>query len=146
MKRLAILFTFFLVSFNGVCDTINSWSVYINDKLVAKFDENSKDLTLKIKKSDLKDSDIITVRYVSDILCNDCVYGLNVFAEIKQQMPHAETKEHFGKLSIPIKDLLAIEKQYGITKFPFSYYIRYEATDGGLHEINGRLVLILQLI
>ncbi|HRO76435.1 MAG TPA: hypothetical protein PLP27_09835 [Crocinitomicaceae bacterium] len=146
MKRLAILFTFFLVSFNGFCDTINYWHVYINDELVAKFDENSKDLTLKIKKSDLKESDLITVRYFSDTPCIDCLHKLNVFAEIKQQLPHAETKEHFGKLSIPIKDLLAIKKRYEITKFPFTYYVRYESTDDVPLETKERLVLILQLI
>jgi len=122
MKQIVIIFTFLLISINGFCDTLDFWHVYVNDKLIAEFNEFSKDLTLNLKKSNIKSTDTITVRYGSDHPCGDCYYGLTVFVEIMEQLPEAETKEHFGKLSISLNDLLHIEKKYKIQKFNFSYY------------------------
>jgi hypothetical protein len=124
MKQLTILFFFLFISLNGFCDTLDYWHVYISDKLIAEFNENSKDLVINIKKTELKNNDIITVRYGTDHPCVDCVYGLTVIADFKRKAPEVETKEHFGKLSIPFKDLFDIQKTDGINKFHFNYYER----------------------
>jgi hypothetical protein len=141
MKQLAILFYFLIISLNGFCDTLDYWHVYINDKLVAEFNENSKDLTIEIKKTELKVNDIITVRYGTDHPCVACFYGLTVIADFKRKAPEVETKEHFGKLSIPFKDLLDIQKTDGIDKFYFNYY---ERKISEIHN-NGRLVFVITI-
>jgi len=146
-----ILFLFIIISLNGFCDTIDYWHVYINDKLVAEFNENSKDLTINIKKTELKGNDIITVRYGNDHPCVDCYYGLTVFAEFKRKAPEVETKEHFGKLSIPFEDLLDIQKTDGISRFSFNYYERpnnEKDNSGGLlfgKHNSGRLLFVLSI-
>lgn len=141
MKHLIILFVFLIISLNGFCDTIDYWHVYMNDKLIAKFNANSKDLNVNIKKMELKNSDVITVRYGSDNSCIDCSYGLIILVEIKRKLPEVQSKERFGKLSIPIKDLLNIQKIDGINKFPFNYY---ERTSKRLNE-TGRLLFVLTI-
>ncbi len=141
MKQRTILFFFLIISLNGFCDTLDYWHVYINDKLVAEFNENSKDLTINIKKTELKGNDIITVRYGTDHPCVDCLYGLTVIADFKRKAPEVETKEHFGKLSIPFKDLLDIQKTDGINKFYFNYY---ERKINGTHD-KGKLLFVMTI-
>jgi len=141
MKHLTILFFFLIISLNGFCDTLDYWHVYINDKLVAEFNENSKDLKINIKKTELKGNDIITARYGSDYPCVDCYYGLTVFADFKRKAPEVETKEHFGKLSISFNSLLDIQKTDGINRFTFNYY---ERKITGTHD-TGRLLFVLTI-
>ena len=66
MKKLTILLFFLTISLNGFCDTLDYWHFYLNDKLVSEFNENSKELTINIKKTELMGNDIITVRYGTD--------------------------------------------------------------------------------
>lgn len=135
---------FLFISLNGFCDTIDYWHVYINDSLIAKFDQNSTDLTISLSKTKLKGSDLITVRYGSDHPCVDCLYGLVVLAEIKRKVPEVQTKEHFGKLSIPVKDLFDIERTDKINRFPFNYYERKRGANG-IIENKGRLLFVLKI-
>ncbi len=121
MKQLIILFTFLITSINADCDTIDYWAVYINDTLVAEFNANSEDLSMTLKKAELKNTDTITVRYGTCVHCVDCHSRLTVFAEIKQKLPEAETKEYFGKLSISINDLLELDERYDLNTFSFYY-------------------------
>ena len=141
MKQLTILFFFLIISINGFCDTIDYWHVYINEKLVGEFNENSKEMTINVKKTELKGNDIITVRYGTDNPCVDCIYGLTVIADFKRKAPEVKTKEHFGKLSILFKDLLDIQKTDGINKFYFNYY---ERANNGTKD-TGRLLFAVAL-
>jgi hypothetical protein len=142
MKQLSIIFTFLFLSLTGFCDTLDYWHVYLNDELIAEFNTTSKNLTIHLKKSELKKSDSITVRYGSDHPCFDCYYGLSVFVEIMEKTPEAETTEHFGKLSISINDLLEIEKKYTIKRFYFNYY---ERTKKEFDNEKGSLIFTLSL-
>ena len=148
MKQFVIILTFLLTSISGYCDTVDYWHVYINDALIAKFDVNSKELKVDIKKNELKSSDVITVRYGSDHPCLNCYYGLTVFAEMKRKAPVAYTNEHFGKLSIPIKDLFDIQKTDDVNRFYFNYYEGtnryYAGTDQGPQK-NERLLFVLTI-
>jgi hypothetical protein len=141
MKQLTVLFFFLSISLNGFCDTLDYWHIYINDKLVAEFNEISKDLNISIKKTDIKGNDIITIRYGTDQPCVDCMYGLTVIADFKRKALEVETKEHFGKLSIPFKELLDIQNTDGINKFHFNYY---ERKINGTHD-KGRQLLLLTI-
>ena len=124
IKQMTILFAFLIISLSARCDTLDYWHVYINDSLIAEFNSFSEDLSIKLKADDLKSSDTISVRYGTDHPCIDCYYGITVFAEIKQKAPEVETKEHFGKLSFAIKDLLDLRQFYEINTFNFNYYER----------------------
>jgi hypothetical protein len=139
MKKIALLFFLIIFSFNGFCDTVDYWHVYIYDKLIAEFNLNSKNLTVNVNKSELNDNDFITVRYANDHPCSDCIYRLTVLADFKRKAPEVETKEPFGKLSISIKDLLDIQMTDGINTFYFNYYER------NLHETNQTSKLLFKL-
>jgi hypothetical protein len=135
MKHLITLLLCTIVSINGFCDTIDHWHVYINDKLIAQFNENSEDLTIKVKKTEIKTNDIITVRYGTDHPFVDCIYGLTVLADLKRKAPEVETEEHFGKLSIPFKELLDIYNLEGIDRFSFHYYWRIKNSNNNPNKL-----------
>ena len=120
--KLILILAFTQISLNGYCDTLDFWHVYVNDKLIAEFNDLSKDLEISLKKNDIKNTDLITVRYGNDHPCFDCTYGLFAFAEIMQKLPEVQTSDHFSKLSIPLKKLLEIRKREGINSFRFIYY------------------------
>ncbi|MVO07672.1 hypothetical protein GOQ30_00675 [Flavobacterium sp. TP390] len=142
IKQLLILFLFFFISTNGFCDTIDYWHVYINNKVVAEFNQNSSDLTIKIKKGEITKKDLITVRYFSDHLCTDCVYGLTALAEIKRKAPEVETDNHFGELTISFDELLDIQKTDGTNKFYFNYHQR---KNNAIKAMFNKLLFILIL-
>jgi hypothetical protein len=141
MKHIATILTFLLISLNGLCDTIDYWHVYINDSLVAKFDENSKDLTFKIKAQSIKENDKITIRYFKDTHCIDCVYGLFVRDQQKRKLRETSTKEHFGKLTLSLKDLTDFGKLNNSKEYHFHFF---ERNDKGEHS-PFRLILIMTL-
>lgn len=141
MKQKITLLLFLLTSMTAFCDTLDFWHVYINNKLVAQFNETTKDLSVLIKKTEINENDTLTVRYGSDHPCADCIYGLIVLAEIKRKSPEATTKEHFGKLSIPIKAFLEIQKSNELSKFYFNYY---EKTNKGI-ETRSRKLFVLTI-
>ncbi len=114
----------FLSSLNGHCDTLDYYHIYLNDSLIGQFNSVAKNPSIYIKLSELKKNDIITVRYVTDNPCTDCIYVLSVFLEVMEKTPEAESTEISGAMSIPIKELLYFQKKYEIYKFPFVYHIR----------------------
>ena len=116
MKQLIIILTLLFTSLNGYCDTLDYWHVYVNDSLVAEFNSTSNDLTINLKRTELKISDTITVRHGTDHPCSNCHYGLNVLVEIKEKTPKVEVTENFGKLSIPLSELYDIQKKYDLNK------------------------------
>lgn len=142
MKKLTTILTFLLISLNGFCDTIDYWHVYINDSLVAKFDENSKDLTFKLKASGIKNEDKITIRYFKDTHCIDCIYGLFVRDQQNRKLRETTTKEHFGKLTLSLKDLTDFGKLNNSKEYHFNFF---ERKDNGEHS-PFRLILIMTVI
>ena len=142
MRKLVLLFGFLMFSLSGFCDTLDYWHVYVNHKLIAKFNENSKDLTITIKKSEIKKNDSITVRYGTDHSCSDCYYALVVIADFKRKAPEAETKGNFGKLTIALKELLDIQKTDGTTRFYFNYCERKKT----VRDENERMLFELTIL
>lgn len=124
MKQIATILTFLLISLNGLCDTIDYWYVYINDSLVAKFDENSKDLTFKLKADNIKKDDKITIRYFKDTHCINCIYGLFVRDQQNRKLRETTTKEHFGKLTLSLKDLTDFGKVNNSKEYHFNFFER----------------------
>ncbi|MEZ4805187.1 MAG: hypothetical protein R2852_06825 [Bacteroidia bacterium] len=143
MKSNISLILFFLAISSLHADSIDYWHVYINDSVVAKYNANSTDLNLTLKKSEIKSNDTITVRYGKDTPCSDCYYVLTLFLEIMEKSPTAVTSEPFGNLSIPMKAILDIQRKYKKDKFYFNYYEKPNAQIG-LPE-NSKLVLVLNI-
>lgn len=108
----------------GYCGTLDYYHLYLNDSLIGQYNSLSEKPSITLKSSELKDDDIITVRYGTDHPCVDCVYVLSVLIEVKEKAPEAETIENFGKLSIQIKDLRYFQKKYEIDKYHFNYSVR----------------------
>lgn len=142
MNKLFLLLVFLMISLSGFCDTLDYWHVYVNHKLIAKFNEGSQDLIIKIKKSKIKSTDSIIVRYGTDHPCSDCHYALVVSADFKRKEPEAITKGNFGKLTIALKELIDIQKTDGTTRFYFNYCERRKA----VRDKKGRLLFELTLI
>jgi thioredoxin-related protein len=124
MKQIAIILTFILLSLNGSGDTIDYWHVYINDSLVAKFDENSKDLTFKLDARSIREEDKITIRYFKDTHCIDCTYFLFVRDQQNRKLREANTTEHFGKLTLSLKDIHEFAKVSAYKEFLFDFFER----------------------
>lgn len=124
MKKILILLSFMTTSLFGYCDTIDYYHVYLNDSLIGQYNSLSEKPSIVLKKSELNDDDVITVRYGTDHPCVECLYVLSVFIEVKEKTPEAETTENFGKLSILIKDLVYFQKKYEINKYHFNYKVR----------------------
>ena len=124
IHKFLILLAFVAVNFLGYCDTLDYYHVYLNDSLIGKYNSLSKQPSITLIESELNDSDVITVRYGTDHPCFECVYVLTAFAEIKAQIPSATTNEQFGKLSIPMKDLIYFNKLLGVDSFHFLYSIK----------------------
>ncbi len=142
MKKILILQSFMTASLFGYCDTIDYYHVYLNDSLIGQYNSLSETPSIILKKSELNDDDVITVRYGTDHPCIECVYVLSVFIEVKEKTPEAETKENFGKLSILIKDLKYFQKKYEIDKYHFNYKVR---SKNSLHN-NGTYLFELKII
>ena len=124
MKKILILLSFMTITLFGYCDTLDYYHLYLNDSLIGQYNSLSEKPSITLKSSELKDDDIITVRYGTDHPCVDCVYVLSVLIEVKEKAPEAETIENFGKLSIQIKDLRYFQKKYEIDKYHFNYSVR----------------------
>ena len=139
-----LFFLVFFVSYSAKCDTLDFWSVYLNDELIGQFYEMSNEKKIQLKLYDLKESDQITVRYGSDHPCVDCIYQLSVMAEVKRHFPEAETSKQSGNLTISLKELIEASKEDNITKFAF-YYSEKNSKPYIISELNGRLLFTLEL-
>lgn len=124
MNKILTTLAFIAITFLAYCDTLDYYHVYLNDSLIGQYNSFSTQPSITLKESELTDADVITVRYGTDHPCFDCVHVLTAFAEIKAQIPSATTDENFGKLSIPMKDLIYFNKLFGVDKFHFNYSIK----------------------
>lgn len=142
MQRKIIIILFLTLSFKGFSnelDTLDYWHVYINDKIIAKFNSVSKDLNIKINKSEIKKIDTISIRYGKDTRCLNCKYILFVRDERKRKLRITESDKYWGKLSFGLLDLIEFGQKNKSKRYDFYYWERN--SDGK----SGRMQLILQM-
>ena len=142
MQRKIIIILLLTLSFKGFSselDTLDYWHVYKNDKIIAKFNSVSKDLNIKIKKSEIKDSDTISIRYGKDTRCSDCEYILFVRDEKNRKLRITESDKYWNKLSFGLLDLIEFGQKNKSKRYDFYYWERN--SDGK----NGRMKLVLQM-
>lgn len=124
VNKILIFISFMTISIFGYCDTLDYYHVYLNDSLIGQYNSLSEKTSIVLKSSELHDTDVITVRYGTDHPCVECVYVLSVLIEVKEKTPEEETTENYGKLSIPLKDLIYFRNKYEIDKYHFNYSVR----------------------
>ena len=142
MQRKIIIILLLTLSFKGFCtelDTLDYWHVYKNDKVIAKFNSVSKDLNIKIKKSEIKETDTISIRYGKDTRCSNCKYILFVRDEKNRKLRITESDEFWSKLSFGLADLTEFGRKNESKRYDFYYWERN--SDGK----NGRMKLVLQM-
>lgn len=125
MLKIILLFVVLFFSRIGICDTATYWHVYLNDSLIAKFNESSKDLEIRLKKSDLNSFDTLRVKLKTCALCSDCFFTLELFLEIKENTPSDSSRENAFPLKIAIADILKLEKKYDPENFPFYHVTEF---------------------
>ena len=142
MQRKIIIILLLTLSFKGFStelDTLDYWHVYKNDKIIAKFNSVSKDLNIKIKKCEIKETDTISIRYGKDTRCSNCKYILFVRDEKKRKLRITESDKYWDKLSFGLLDLIEFGQKNKSKRYDFYYWERN--SDGK----NGRMKLVLQM-
>ena len=125
MLKAVLLFAVLFFSRIGFCDTITYWHVFLNDSLIAEFNESSQDLEIRLKKSDLNSFDTLRVKLKTCALCSDCLFTLELFLEIKEKTSSDSSRETDFPLKIAIADILKLEKKYDPEKFPFYHSTQF---------------------
>ncbi|PWG04048.1 hypothetical protein DIS07_14755 [Polaribacter aquimarinus] len=127
MQRIIIIILLLTLSFKGFStelDTLDYWHVYKNDKIIAKFNSVSKDLNIKINKSEIKESDTISIRYGKDTRCSNCKYILFVRDEKKRKLRITESDKYWDKLSFGFLDLIEFGQKNKSKRYDFYYWER----------------------
>lgn len=125
MQRKIIIILLLTLSFKGFCtelDTLDYWHVYKNDKIIAKFNSVSKDLNIKINKSEIKESDTISIRYGKDSRCSNCKYILFVRDEKKRKLRITKSDKYWDKLSFGLLDLIEFGQKNKSKRYDFYYW------------------------
>ena len=122
MNRLLIIIGLLFSTFQGYCDTLDYWHVYLNDSVIGKFTEASQDLTIELKLSTLKENDSISIRHGDDTPCPTCTYHLLVTDENRHKLIETQTNEFWGKMTIPVSDLIKGKEKKKIKGFVFYYF------------------------
>ena len=144
MKKLKKLFIIFIIlisikSYGVKLDTLDYWHVYLNEKVLSKYNSVSKDLVINIDKSKIKENDTISIRYGSDTRCVNCKYILFVRDEKKHKLRVTETKNYWNKLSFGLKDLIEFGQKNKSKRYDFYYWERDE------NGTNSPMILVLQM-
>lgn len=119
MRLILLTLLISIFSSRAKCDTIDYWHVYLNDSLIAEFNANSADKTIRLNRKELSSDDNLVVRYGTCMHCIDCHYSLEISLDIAEPKPSVESKEYFGKLAYPLDYLLNVNRKYDRTKFQF---------------------------
>ncbi|MBX9851502.1 MAG: hypothetical protein K2X86_07055, partial [Cytophagaceae bacterium] len=77
MKRVLLVFFFISAfSFEGMCDTIDVWHVLYNGKTLKELNLYHQGYEIRLKASEIKKGDSITIKYSRDTPCSDCSTNL----------------------------------------------------------------------
>ncbi|WP_064967211.1 hypothetical protein [Tenacibaculum ovolyticum] len=127
MQKKIIIILLLISSFKGFStglDTLDYWQVYKNDKIIAKFNSVSKDLNIKINKSEIRESDTISIRYGKDIRCSNYKYILFVRDEKKRKLRIIKSDKYWDKLSFGLLDLIEFGQKNKSKRYDFYYWER----------------------
>jgi len=128
MKRLLLVLIILvsIKSYGTKLDTLDYWHVYLNEKVIAKYNSVSKDLTIKLDKTIITKNDTISIRYGKDTRCVNCEYVLFVSDEKKRKLRITQSKIFWDKLSFNLKDLVDFGDKNGSKIYNFYYWEKDE--------------------
>ncbi len=128
MKKFILSFLLF-VPFTGQCDTLDYWSVYLNDSLIGQFNVLTPDPLLRLDKESIHSTDTIFVIYNNDHPCGRCDYYFAIKASENGNKLIAERRKKIG-IKIPFP-LVGLKNYEGSLDFEcFVYEDRYGGKEG----------------
>ncbi len=107
---------------NCFSDTICFWHVSLNNKIVNQFNELTKYPSITIKRSDVNQSDSITIRFYKDTPCYDCKINLSINNDHKMIIEQTSNIGTFSPLTINLFELINSKENQTSTYFEFYYY------------------------
>jgi hypothetical protein len=135
-----ILLLYFLTSFFAKANTITTWNVFYNSKLLKQFNANSSLKEIKIKLSEYKVGDYLGIKYGDDMHCRDCKYELQVVTDTKNEVFRLTTKDNYKSMKIDLKNIIADFKSWRSQKFYIVFFT--EINRKGKRDMGPRLFTI----
>lgn len=105
--RNVIHFLIFSIPFFGYADTLDYWSVHLNDQLIGNYNSNSKDNKLVLNKDSISESDTLVLVYGNDHPCLYCEYYYamkDILGGIKLHVQREKTI--LKKIKFPMRKIL----------------------------------------
>lgn len=127
----------FLFCKTAQADTIDFWHVFYNRTLFKKYDSFVKQPEIVFRRTNIKNTDSLTVKYFRDTPCSSCSTRLTVEDSRQQTVVQSHGKGTFNPLSFAIADLLKGEKTEKQPRYFEVYY--YEET--GQFKLYGKKLL-----
>ncbi|MFC4816727.1 MULTISPECIES: hypothetical protein [unclassified Flavobacterium] len=126
-----------LLSYSAKADTITTWNVYYNHKLIKQFKANPEVKEIQIKASDYSSGDYLAIQYGDDMPCHTCSYELTVVAEGKDPIFTLTTKDKYKFMTIDLKAILSKFKSKNGNRFFVVYFT--EIDEKGKRNSGSRL-------
>jgi hypothetical protein len=123
MKSLIfILFCSTCVLLSVKADTIDFWHVYLNQKKIKNFNQNTKDKTIFLQINNCKNSDTLTITYFRDTPCYDCKTFLDIEDNKHLILLQKTGIGTINPFSISLKKLLNYFRENKMGSLEFYYY------------------------
>ena len=58
----------------GYCDTLDYWTVYLNDSIIGQYNTTSTENCIEVNRNSINVTDTIYIKYGNDHTCNKCEY------------------------------------------------------------------------
>ncbi len=110
MKSITIILFILLVGFSGFgqSDTLDYWSVYLNDSLVGNYNTQSTDNELSLNEKIINENDTISIIYGNDHPCTRCEYYYAVREMTNRvKLQAVRKKKILNKVSFSLSQLKA---------------------------------------
>jgi hypothetical protein len=119
--NIIVLLFIALLPFSGFSDTLDYWSVYLNEDIVGKFNSFSTNNEIALNREDIKPTDSLYITYGNDHPCANCTYYYMV-KERDLAMKYGKTAKNLNtKISFSL---------YKLSEFLGSKYFEFSVYDG----------------
>ena len=102
-----ITIIFVLIAFYAKADTISTWKVYYNAKLIAEFSEVNNQPEIVFDSDKYKPGDYLSIQYNDDMPCSDCSYEILINTENDgQEVWFNSFKNKYKPIKIGLENLV----------------------------------------
>ena len=110
----------FILPTESFADTLDFWSVYLNDSLIAELNMTSDDFNMELDKQTINVNDTISIVYGNDHPCYNCEYYYAVKDRKDGIKIHVERRNRTTeKVYFP---LIKLKEYTGFNEFEFFVY------------------------